>query len=234
MDNSKLFGIPVSPKKFSKTRSGRDGLFELEFNKLTAKLIIEFETNSQSEISLLKRIALEMPELLNDYSDTSPWNMIAFQLNKFNIDDNIFNLYEYKDHKYSIGTYLKVRGTTEENMELIITSQLVFISLAICAHRLDNDFEEALLASEMLFGCGVLMGQAYFESDIIAGAYTTSEATQQTILLKESRVKLTEKKAKQVKAKFPKITKEGIAEMIYGEVGVSKSTVIEYLKKIKL
>lgn len=234
MDDFKVFGIPVLEAKYSKTKSGRDGLYELEFNKLTSKLIAEFETNSKSELNLLKRIAAEMPELLNHYSDTSPMNMIAIQLDKFNIDGNIFNLYEYQGHKYSIGTYLKVRGTTEGNMELIITSQLVFIALAIFAHRLENDFEKALLASQMLFGCGLLMGEAYFENYIMAGASSTSEATEHKIAIKEERVKATKEKAKKLRAKFPRISKNAIAEMIFDEIGVSESTVRDYLKKIKL
>ncbi|WP_028868857.1 hypothetical protein [Psychromonas arctica] len=234
MDDFKVFGIPVLETKYSKTKSGRDGLYELEFNKLTSKLISEFETDSKSASSLLKRIASEMPELLNNYSATSPWNMIAIQLDKFGIDSNIFNLYEYEGHQYSIGTYLKVRGNAEKNMELIITSQLVFIALAICAHRLANDFENALLASEMLFGCGVLMGEAYFENYIMAGASSTSEATELKIALKEERVKATEDKAKKLKVRFPRISKDAIAEMIYDEIGASKSTVRDYLKTIKL
>ncbi len=234
MDDFKVFGIPVLETKYSKTKSGRDGLYELEFNKLTSKLISEFETDSKSASSLLKRIASEMPELLNNYSATSPWNMVAIQLDKFGIDSNIFNLYEYEGHQYSIGTYLKVRGNAEKNMELIITSQLVFIALAICAHRLANDFENALLASEMLFGCGVLMGEAYFENYIMAGKSSTSEATQEKIEIKEERVKMTEEKAKQLRIKFPRISKNAIAEMICDEVGVSKHTVRDYLKKIAL
>ncbi|MEL0629957.1 hypothetical protein [Psychromonas aquatilis] len=234
MDDFKVFGIPVFDKKYSKTKSGRDGLYELEFNKLTSELISEFENDSKSALSLLKRIASEMPELLNNYSATSPWNMIAIQLDKFGIDGNIFNLYEYEGHQYSIGTYLKVRGNAEKNMELIITSQLVFIALAICAHRLENDLDNALLASEMLFGSGVLMGQATLEGYIMAGMSSTSEATQEKIELKEKRVKTTEKKAKNLRVRFPCISKDAIAEMIFDEVGVSKSTVRDYLKKIKL
>lgn len=234
MDDFKVFGMPLSDPTYLKTKSGRDGLYELEFNKLTSKLISEFETNSKSETTLLKRIASEMPELLNNYSLTSPWNMVAVQVNKFGIDSNIFNLYEYEGHQYSIGTYLKVRGNTEKNMEFIITSQLVFIALAICAHRLVNDFESALLSSEMLFGCGVLMGQATLENYIMAGMSSTSEATQEKIEIKEARVKMTEEKAKQLRIKFPRISKNAIAEMICDEVGVSKHTVRDYLKKIAL
>ena len=234
MDDFKVFGIPVFGKKYSKTKSGRDGLYELEFNKLTSELISEFENDSKSALSLLKRIASEMPELLNNYSATSPWNMIAIQLDKFGIDGNIFNSYEYEGHQYSIGTYLKVRGNAEKNMELIITSQLVFIALAICAHRLENDFENALLASEMLFGCGVLMGQATLEDYIMSGMSSTSEATEQKIALKQERVKITEEQAKELKVKFPHISKNAIAEMVCTEVGVSKHTVRDYLKKIAL
>ena len=51
MDDFKVFGIPVLEIKYSKTKSGRDGLYELEFNKLTSKLIAEFETNSKSELN---------------------------------------------------------------------------------------------------------------------------------------------------------------------------------------
>jgi len=233
MDDFKVFGIPVFEKKYSKTRSGRNGLYKLEFNKLTSKLITEFETDSKNELNVLKRIASEMPELLNNYSDTSPWSMIAIQLEKFGIDSKILNLYEYQGHQYSIGTYLKVRGTTEENMELIITSQLVFIALAICVHRLEKDFESALLSSEMLFGCGVLMGEAYFESDIIAGVYSTSEAIRHKMAVKKERVKVTKGKAEQLRVKYPKISKDAIAEMIFDEIGVSQSTVRDYLKNMK-
>ena len=230
----KVFGMSLRNRAYSKTKSGRDGLYKLDFNKLTSKLISEFETNSKSETSLLKRIASEMPELLNNHSPTSPWNMITIQIDKFGIDSDFFNLYEYEGHQYSIGTYLKVRGNAEKNMELIITSQLVFIALAICAHRLINDFESALLSSEMLFGCGILMGQATLENYIMAGKSSTSEATQEKIEIKEEKVKMTEEKAKQLRIKFPRISKNAIAEMICDEIGVSKHTVRDYLKKIAL
>jgi hypothetical protein len=234
MDKMNLLDMGIANKKYSKTRSGRDGLYRLDFNALTSNLISKFETDSQSEINILNRIAKEMPEVLNNAMPDSPWAKVMIQLIKFDISTKILNFYEYKGNKYSLASYLKVRGNDEKNMELIITSQLVLIALAISYHKLSNDFEQALVASELLFGCGVLMGEALFENDMMAGSFKTDKVSLAKSQYKNKPIEKTKIEAQEIRKKYPKIKKNAIAKLIYENIGVSESTVRDYLKNIDL
>lgn len=175
--------------KYSKVENGNDGLYELDFDELTLDLILKFENDSQAEIDLLKKIARETPWVLNNCDPGSVWGCIYTQLVKLEISTKIINLYEYQGHHYSLANYLKVRGNLEEKMELIVTSQLVHIALAISHHKFTQNFELALEASELLFGCGILVGNALYEKYTVAGfgRYGSREDEEQAV---EKRVRL--------------------------------------------
>ncbi|ABM02261.1 predicted carbonic anhydrase [Psychromonas ingrahamii 37] len=222
--------------KYSKIKNGKDGLYELDFNELTEDLINNFENDSQSEINILKKMATESPEVLKNSKPGSPWAAIFIQLVKFDISTKIINLYEYQGYHYSLANYLKVRGNVEENMELIITGQLVHIALAIGHHKLSQNFEAALEASELLFGCGMLIGNALNEKYTVAGfgRYGEREDEGQAVERREKLNKIVTFVTPIIKNN-PSIHMTTLSDKILKNkiVYQSPSVVYDYLKQLK-
>ena len=219
---------------YTKRSNGKEGFYELDFVELTPEKISEYKKNSERELEELKFIATNAPELLSAVDDNSSWWKVGYQLNKFDVCNRIINLYAYDGNEYSLSNYFRVRGNIERDMELIITSHLVFLTIRMSFLQAKGDLEEAIKVSQSLFGCGFLLGQAMLEDTACAGLSRTSDATHERSEKSNERGANAIFLAEQIIAKEPSIRIGNLQRRIATQMKLSDRQVRRYLEGAEL
>jgi len=221
-------------KIYMKASRRRDGFIEKPFEKLTDKLICQYSELSQIEVKNLTLILEASPHLFEADSELSIWNSINKDLNLFKISNDLSKIYNYEGGQFSLKYYLIVRAEVEDNPLMFMTALALNVALDKAYYLFHNDIDALARIVDVAYYNGEATSLASFQREVIAGQFRTSDTAEIAFKQKEKRIEITRIEAKKLRKKYPKISKDGIAEQIFDKVGVSKSTVREYLKKINL
>ncbi|MEZ9917200.1 hypothetical protein BCU49_011135 [Vibrio breoganii] len=223
----------------SKTKTGRDGRFELPdsgikfkglLGTMAAKNTVE---KSKNDVMVFNSI-IEQGKLSNDNSNDFAWGFMCSHLKCLGVHESLNRLYMYDDVALSIVEWLKKSGAENQNAYHVVLADILDVFLAIEQCEQKGNFREAKKLSSGLFLLGFKLNEAMFESEIVAG--TSRSSHQDNVYRKEKRMQNKDavlKEAIEIMQDKPNISMRSLAMIIDSRniVEVGFETIRMYLKE---
>jgi len=220
-------------KSYIKASRRQDGYFEMPFEELTDELIYKYSECSKREIEKINLILEEAPELLS--ADGQPMlGEINTFLEQLDISTDLSKLYNYKGGVFTLRFYLDVRGGVDKDSAMLAVGAALSVLLTKAVNIFHNDIDELIQTVDMSYFAGRALSLALYEAEIVAGGSRTGEASKAKSELSVKREKEAIAKATELKRLYPRMTKDGMSEVIAEDLGLSKWTVLDYLKGVDL